>query len=58
MFYNLLAEVRKYGEGLMIADQIPNKLTPDVIKNTNTKTGHWLFSAADRNLYLRTTNRS
>ncbi|WP_312803306.1 ATP-binding protein [Atlantibacter hermannii] len=48
MFCNLLAEVRKYGEGLIIADQIPNKLIPDVIKNTNTKIVHRLFSADDR----------
>lgn len=48
MFSNLLAEVRKYGEGLIIADQIPNKLVTDVIKNTNTKIVHRLFSADDR----------
>lgn len=50
MFSNLLAEVRKYGEGLIIADQIPNKLIPDVIKNTNTKIVHRLFSADDRDV--------
>lgn len=49
MFANLLAEVRKYGEGLIIADQIPTKLVPDVIKNTNTKIVHRLFAADDRN---------
>lgn len=49
MFANLLAEIRKYGEGLIIADQIPNKLVPDVIKNTNTKIIHRLFAADDRN---------
>lgn len=48
MFANLLAEVRKYGEGLIIADQIPNKLIPDVIKNTHTKIVHRLFAADDR----------
>lgn len=47
-FANLLAEVRKYGEGLIIADQIPNKLVSDVIKNTHTKIVHRLFSADDR----------
>lgn len=49
MFANLLAEVRKYGEGLIIADQIPNKLIPDVIKNTHTKIVHRLFAVDDRN---------
>ena len=48
-FANMLAEVRKYGEGLIIADQIPNKLVSDVIKNTHTKIVHRLFSADDRN---------
>jgi hypothetical protein len=49
MFANLLAEVRKYGESLIIADQIPNKLISDIIKNTNTKIVHRLFAADDRN---------
>ena len=40
--------MRKYGEGLIIADQIPNKLTPEVLKNTNTKIIHRLFAADDR----------
>ena len=49
MFANLLAEVRKYGESLIIADQIPNKLISDIIKNTNIKIIHRLFAADDRN---------
>lgn len=49
MFANMLAEVRKYGESLIIADQIPNKLIADVIKNTNTKIVHRLFAADDCN---------
>lgn len=48
LFANLLAEVRKYGEGLIIADQIPNKLASEVLKNTNTKIIHRLFAADDR----------
>ena len=48
LFANLIAEVRKYGEGLIIADQIPNKLAPEVLKNTNTKIIHRLFAADDR----------
>ncbi|WP_370560314.1 hypothetical protein NMD87_12415 [Edwardsiella tarda] len=47
-FSDLLAEVRKYGEGLIIADQIPAKLVPDVIKNTHTKIVHRLFAEDDR----------
>lgn len=47
-FANLLAEVRKYGAGLIIVDQIPAKLIPDVLKNTHTKIAHRLFAADDR----------
>ncbi len=48
MFTDLLAEVRKYGESLIIVDQIPNKLTPEVLKNTNIKVIHKLFARDDR----------
>ena len=48
MFADMLAEVRKYGEGLIIVDQIPNKLTPEVLKNTNTKIVHKLFAEDDK----------
>lgn len=48
MFANLLAEVRKYGEGLIIADQSPMKLIPDVIKNTHAKIIHRLYEQQDR----------
>ncbi len=47
-FADMLAEVRKYGESLIIVDQIPNKLTPEVLKNTNTKIVHKLFAADDK----------
>ena len=48
MFTDMLAEIRKYGESLIIVDQIPNKLTPEVLKNTNTKIIHRLFAADDK----------
>lgn len=48
MFSDMLAEVRKYGESLIIADQIPNKLTPEVLKNTNTKIVHRIFAQDDK----------
>lgn len=48
MFADMLAEVRKYGESLIIADQIPNKLTPEVLKNTNTKIVHKIFAQDDK----------
>ena len=48
MFADLLAEVRAYGEGLVIAEQIPAKLIPDAIKNTVVKITHRLPAADDR----------
>ena len=45
MFADLLAEVRAYGEGLVIAEQIPAKLIPDAIKNTAVKIVHRLPAA-------------
>lgn len=47
-FSDLLAEVRKYGEGLIIVDQIPNKLAPEVLKNTNTKIIHKILARDDK----------
>lgn len=47
-FTDMLAEVRKYGESLIIVDQIPEKLTPEVLKNTNTKIVHKIFAEDDK----------
>ncbi len=47
-FTDMLAEVRKYGESLIIVDQIPNKLTSEVLKNTNTKIVHRIFAQDDK----------
>lgn len=47
-FADLLAEVRKYGEGLIVVDQIPNKLAAEVLKNTNTKIIHKIFAKDDK----------
>lgn len=47
-FTDLLAEIRTYGEGLIIVDQIPNKLAPEVLKNTNTKIIHKILARDDK----------
>jgi DNA helicase HerA-like ATPase len=47
-FANLLAEIRAYGQGILIADQVPVKLAPDVIKNTNLKIAHRIVAQDDR----------
>jgi DNA helicase HerA-like ATPase len=56
MFADLLAEVRAYGEGLVIAEQIPAKLIPDVIKNTVVKIVHRLPAQDDRDAVGATMN--
>jgi hypothetical protein len=56
MFADLLAEVRAYGEGLIIAEQIPVKLIPDAIKNTALKIAHRLPAADDRAVVGATIN--
>ena len=38
----------------MIADQIPNKLIPEVLKNTNTKIVHRIFAADDKKAIANT----
>jgi hypothetical protein len=47
-FSNLLSEIRAYGQGVIIADQVPVRLAPDVMKNTNLKIAHRVVSADDR----------
>jgi hypothetical protein len=41
-FSNLLAEVRGFGEGILIAEQIPVNLVQGAIGNTDLKIMHWL----------------
>lgn len=48
IFADMLAEIRKYGESLIIVDQIPEKLSPEILKNTNTKIIHKIFSRDDK----------
>jgi DNA helicase HerA-like ATPase len=48
MFSEMLSEIRAYGQGLMIVDQVPARLIPDAIKNTNLKIVHRLVARDDR----------
>ncbi len=49
-FCNMLAEMRSKGQGFIIVDQIPSKLAPDLIKNTNLKILHRVVDEEDRRL--------
>ncbi len=53
-FCNLLAEIRSCGEGLIICDQSPNKLTRDALRNTNLQITHQLRDFDDRDAMART----
>jgi DNA helicase HerA-like ATPase len=48
MFCEMLSEIRAYGEGLLIVDQVPARLIPDAIKNTNLKIVHRIVARDDR----------
>jgi DNA helicase HerA-like ATPase len=56
MFAGLLAEIRAYGEGIVVAEQIPSKVIPDVIKNSALKILHRLPAADDRETVGATMN--
>ena len=58
VFTNMLSEVRAYGQGVLVAEQIPSKLAPDVLKNTNLKIVHRLIAQDDRHSIGQTMNLS
>lgn len=47
-FSNIIAEIRAYGEGIVIIEQSPVKLASDVLKNANLKVIHRIVSGDDR----------
>ncbi|WP_291589221.1 ATP-binding protein [Bacteroides sp.] len=47
MFSNMLSEIRAYGEGIFLVDQVPTRLIPDAIKNTNLKITHRMVAEDD-----------
>jgi len=47
LFSNIISEIRGYGQGIVMVDQIPTRLIQDVIKNTNYKIVHRLTAPDD-----------
>ncbi len=47
-FCSMLTEIRSFGEGLIIADQSPEKLARDAMRNTNVQIAHQLRDQHDR----------
>lgn len=54
----MLAEVRALGEGIVIADQLPTAMAPEVLKNTGLKLGHRITARDDRELLGSTMSAS
>lgn len=50
LFGNMLSEVRGYGQGFIVVDQVPTRLIDDVIKNTNYKIVHRLTAPDDQEI--------
>ncbi len=53
-FTNMLAEMRSYGQGVIVAEQIPTKLAPDVIKNSSNKIIHRIVARDDQEAVANT----
>lgn len=53
-FTNMLAEMRSYGQGVIVAEQIPSKLAPDVIKNSSNKFIHRIIAKDDQEIIANT----
>ena len=55
---NMIAEIRSYGTGIIIADQSPQKVTKEIVGNTDVKIVFQLVSAEDRNIIAASSNMS
>lgn len=49
-FSNLIAEIRAYGQGFVVVEQIPSNLATNVVKQTTLKVIHRLTPKDDRDL--------
>lgn len=48
LFGRMLSEIRGYGQGMIVVDQVPTRLIDDVTKNTNYKIVHRLTAPDDQ----------
>lgn len=55
---NMIAEIRSYGTGIIIADQKPSKVTDDIVANTNVKVAFRLTAPKERNIIKESTDMS
>lgn len=54
----MLAEVRALGQGIVIGDQLPSNLAPEVLKNTSVRICHRLTAPDDRGQMQQSMNAS
>lgn len=47
LFGDMLSEIRSYGQGMMLVDQVPTRLIDDAVKNTNYKIAHRMVARDD-----------
>lgn len=48
LFVDMIAEIRKYGQGVIIVEQIPTKIVSEAVKNSNLKIMFQLPASDDR----------
>lgn len=54
----MIAEIRSFGTGIIIADQAPSKVTADIVANTDLKVAFRLVEQNERNMIANSTNMS
>ena len=54
----MIAEIRSYGTGIIIADQAPSKVTSDIVANTDLKVGFRIVEKSERDIVANSMNLS
>lgn len=52
----MIAEIRSFGTGIIIADQAPSKVTSDIVADTDLKVAFRLVEQNERNIFANSTN--
>lgn len=47
-FIDMLSEVRSYGQSVVVVDQLPSRVSPNIVKGTGSKIVHRLLAKDDR----------
>ena len=55
---NMIVEIRSYGTGIVIADQSPQKVTKEIVGNTDVKAMFQLVQPEDKHLIAASSNMS